>query len=89
MSALKRTYKPDQNSPSNFLVEKAANDAQQLDGAVWLGHVVIAAGGPRLLLITLHGEGTDRNDRDRCKAGQRLDLPRGAIAEVIAYSITS
>jgi hypothetical protein len=53
-----------QAAPSTILVQKAANDAQQLDGAVRLGHVVIAPGGSRLLFIALHSEGTDGNDRD-------------------------
>jgi len=31
-------------------------------------------------LRPLHGEGTDRNNRDRGETGQRLDLPRRVVA---------
>jgi hypothetical protein len=77
MAALKRTHKPDQIGLSDLLVEKTANDAQQLDWAVGLGHVIITPGSPCLLLVALNGEGTDRKDRDCFATGQCLDLPRG------------
>src|SRR5262249_23547794 len=55
-------------------------EAEQMHGAVRFGHVVVAARGPRLLLVPLHGEGTHGNDRDRSKTGHRLYLPRRVIA---------
>src|SRR5215475_12198808 len=65
---------------SRIVAEKATNKAEQLDWAVRLGHVSIAPGGSCLLFISLHGKGTHGNDWNRCKTGQRLDLPRRVIA---------
>jgi hypothetical protein len=65
---------------SRFLAEKATDDAQLLDRAVRLGHLVIAPGGPCHFLVALHDEGTHGKDRDHRKAWQRLDFPRRVIA---------
>jgi hypothetical protein len=66
--------------PLRLLVQIPTDDTQQLDRVVRRGHVMIAASRHRLLLILRHGEATDGDDRDRCKTGQRLDLPCGVIA---------
>jgi hypothetical protein len=63
--------------PSRLLAETPTDDAQELDRAVRLGHVVITAGSPRLRFIALHREGTNGNDWDRGAVWERLDLPRG------------
>jgi hypothetical protein len=62
---------------SQFFAKKATDDAQELNWAVGLGHVVITAGGSCLFFVALHGEGTDGNDRNGRETGQRLNLPRG------------
>ena len=48
---------------SCLLAEKASDDAQQLERAVGLGHVVVAPGCPGLLLVALHRKRADRDDR--------------------------
>src|SRR5262249_30531464 len=58
----------------------APYEAEQIHGAVRFGHIVVAAGGTRLLFVPLHSEGTHGNDRDCAETRQRLDLPRRVIA---------
>jgi hypothetical protein len=52
--------------------EKATDDAEQVDWAVRLGHIVFTPGSSRLFFIPLHGKGTHGNDWDSCETGQRL-----------------
>ena len=54
----KRTHKLPSNWTKLILlfVEKTANEPQQLDGAVGLGHVVVAPGSPCFIFIALHSE---------------------------------
>ena len=50
----------------------APYEAKQIHGAVWFGHIVVAAGGTRLFLVPLHSEGTHGNDRDRGKGSSLI-----------------
>ena len=59
-------------SSSRLLAEKASDDAQQLERAVGLGHVVVAPGCPCLILVALHRKRADRDDRRGRQLG--LDL---------------
>src|SRR5215471_9184902 len=61
-------------------IDEPLDDLQELDGAVGLGDVVVAAGGACLLFITLHRERTDSNDRNFLEIGVGLDLPSGLVA---------
>src|SRR6185436_17006765 len=51
---------------TNLLAERAPNDAQQLHRAIGLGHVMVAASSPRLLLVALHRKRAHGND-GRCR----------------------
>jgi hypothetical protein len=54
-----------------LFVEKAANEPQQLD-AGGLGHVVVASGSPRLLLVPFHRNGAHGNNGRRLRSGSTL-----------------
>jgi len=63
------------------LIAKVATDhAKQLHRAVRFRHVVVAAGGPCFLLIALHGERANSDDRDMCETRIGLDFSGGLIA---------
>src|SRR5215471_11065158 len=53
---------------------------QELARAEGLRHVVVAAGEPRLLLVTAQRIGRDHDDGDRLEIGIGLDTPRRLVA---------
>ena len=65
---------------SRLLAEEALDDAQELDGAVRLRDVVIAARSPSLLLIPFHRVRVYRDDRRRLEIGVSPDLPSSLVA---------
>src|SRR5262249_10940072 len=77
ISTRNRTHNPDISAVLSPQI--APYEAKQVHGAVRFGHIVVAAGGTCLLLITLHRKGTHGDDRDGRETGQRFDLPRGVI----------
>src|SRR5215475_15693208 len=78
MAPRKRTHKPDQVL-SRLIPEETSNKAQQLHRAVRLGHIVIAAGGARFLLVALHGKRAHSDDRYRLESGIDFYSPGGLV----------
>src|SRR5262245_57028420 len=63
-----------------LLAEHSAYSAQELQRAIGFGNIVIAARGPRLFFVLLHGEGADGNDGRLCQTRIRLGLSGGLVA---------
>src|SRR5688572_9462403 len=65
---------------TNLFSEGAPDHAQQLHRAVGLGHVMVAAGSPRLLLVALHGKRAHGNHWNPFQIRVGLDPPGRLIA---------